>query len=366
MNRSAWPRAVAAFALLVCVSALAACDWFYNRYSESEESRLLAVGESMAREWADAEMPGGEVFDLRAHTYQILGGPTYLSDYVDFKVAYEGTEHELMMNTATGEMYEAIDNQELKQAVGRHVPELFGIEGEASIEVGIADLYVPYSAECASDKADIEGMRVSMVPYGTDDLDAFVMDASSRPLIEVAISGEGPEMAAVQDLSDVFALRESCGLFVDFLLYGNEDFSIDMYNEGSLEYWHKSWQEAGDFLVYARDRELSQSGDPRTGEATTVSESGFDAGRDLEIERTDTGYRFTVPAGAENWYCIGASPDSPALSSGYHAIVADGEGSELELVWDTESYEYPTLVDGSGDSFKTKYGVELERSGARD
>ena len=363
MARNAWLKAAVVVALALCAFALVSCDWFYNRYSSSELEQLLATGKQAVDGWVDENMPGGEVSALRAHAYRYLSGPSYLTDYVDFSVTYEGNDHALMMNTVTGEVYETIDPLELMQAVSRHLPEMLGIEGDASVEAVMAELYVPYSAECSSTKAKTDGMRVSMVPYGTEDLDAFVMDVGARPLIEVAISGEGPEMAAMHDLSDVFALRDSCGLYVDYLSYGNYEFDIDMYNEGSLEYWHKTWYEMGDFAIYAKDVNYLQKGDPTTGETWIERESGFDPAHDLTIEKTEGGYLFKVPKSAdEKWYCIGAPEGSEALSSDYSARVLSAKGDEAKLTWDRETYEYPVLVDEEGYVFMTPYGLELTRA----
>ena len=362
MARKAWVRLVALFVVAACALSLAACDWFYNRYDSGELDRLLSAGEEAVDAWVDENMPGGVASDVRAHTYRFLSGPTYLTDYVDFAVAFEGADHELMMNTVTREVYETVDPSELKQAVSRHLPEMLGIEGKADVNAVIAELYVPYSAECASTKAKTDGMRVSMVPYGTEDLDAFVMDVAGRPLIEVAISGEGPEMAVGHDLADVFALRESCGLYVDYLEYGNDEFQIDMYNEGSLEYWHKTWYEIGDFAIYAKDVDCLQKGDPATGETWVERESGFDPEHDLTIEETEAGYLFSVPKSSdEKWYCIGAPEGSEALSSDYHVRVLTAKGDEEDLVWDLGAYGYPTLVDEDGYVFMTPYGIELTR-----
>lgn len=357
--------AAIAAVLALCVLALSACDDFYNRYSKGELDRLLATGGKAVKAWVDDNMPGGEIGDLRAHTYDILSGPSFLTDYVDYTVTYGGTEHSLMMNTVTGDVYESADMAGLREAVSRLLPEMLGIEEVVSIHAVWAELYVPYSAECADDKADIDGMHVSMLPYGTDDLDAFVTNVSGRPLIVVSIAGEGSEMGAVRELADVYALEDSRGLYVDFLNYGNADHYFDMYNDGSLNYYHKSWFEIGDFMVYVRDYELKQSGDRITGEVTTEEEYRFDPTRDIIVETTGDGYRFTRPDGVVlHGYCIGAPLGSPALSSDYRALILDEDGSSVYLTWDLDTFEYPTLVDTDGESFKTHYELDLVRTGS--
>ena len=367
ISRRSWLRAAAVAACALCAPSLGSCDDFHNRYSKSELDRLLTKAEPIVQSWVDGNMPGGTISNLCAHTYDIVSGPSFLTDYVDFTVAFDGADRELMMNTVTGEVYEDTEAIPLCEAVTRQLPEWLGIAEGAHAECVMAWLFVPYSAECASDKADIVGMCVRMLPYGTGDLDAFVANVAERPLIEVSISGEGPEMAAVHDLSDVYALKDRCGLYVDLLNFGDANYYFDMYNDGSLDVYHKSWYEIGDFAVYLRDYELKQSGDISAGDVMTEEESRFDPTNDMIVEATEEGYRFTRPDGVVmGSYCIGAPLGSPALESDYRALILDEEGTSENLTWDMETYEYPTLVDRNGDSFKTHYEVDLVRTGAAE
>ena len=185
----------ALFASVVCLSG---CFMPKAMYEQADADRVTAKGREMMQAWLAENMPDAELTECKAYIVMTLyDGNEYLSDYASGYIRNGEENTEFMINTVTGAVYFGIDpdtQAKLNEAAEAYIQEITGLAAaKGEDHYFLCNVMVPVrDGDSANEIPGVEyfgsqWFGVYVLPAGTDteNLDAFVRDPASRPMLEI-------------------------------------------------------------------------------------------------------------------------------------------------------------------------------------
>ena len=370
-----------ALALIMCI-CFAGCE----HYEQEDVERITAKGAEMMQAWLDENMPGAEMKECSAYIDNIkYTSREYLFDYAVGLIALNGEETAFAIDTVTGDVYFESNQDEKKKL--NEIAANFLYEKLEICPQGDDDSFVCYVLAPFRDEThELNAYQFDYgfdfgLPAGVEDLEAFVRDPASRPLLYVRTNitlSDETDLAAY-DFAAFEKLSEECGM-----LFG----SIGLENSSQTSQRQtREWFTTATFSEYGRWIERDGvyfAGCVRTREEKrhdqigemTMTDRSFDPQQDLVFEETETGYRYYLPN--EDWkegFFIYAHEGSEMLKYNYiqyfYGNVADfiagkydsDEKEGAELIWRKLSNGDYVLSDKADDVSKYfSHAGTLERA----
>ena len=224
------------FASAVCLSG---CFMPDTMYEQADADQVTAKGRDMMQAWLAENLPDAELSECAAYVAMTLyDGNEYLSDYAsgDIRIGEKNTR--FMINTVTGAVYfeNNPDTQaKLNEAAEAYIQEITGLVTDKTGDYYfLCNVMVPVrEGDSVNEIPGVEyfgshWFGVYVLPAGTDteNLDAFVRDPASRPMLEIYGNFLLPEGAdpSEYDLNAIQKqLKEEHGLQFKGLLISGED-----------------------------------------------------------------------------------------------------------------------------------------------
>ena len=184
--------------LFLSVLCLSGCFMPKLMYEQAEADLVTAKGRELMQVWLAQHMPEAELTDCEAYIVMPLSdGNEYLTDYAQGYIRNDEKNTEFMVNTVSGAVYLGPDAQtqiKLNEAAEAYIEELTGlVTDKTENHYFLCTTMVP--ARDGDSVNEIPGVEffgshwfgVYMLPANTDteNLDAYVRDPSSRPMLEV-------------------------------------------------------------------------------------------------------------------------------------------------------------------------------------
>lgn len=220
--------------LLISVLCLSGCFMPKPMYEQADADQVTAVGREMMQAWLNENMPDAELTDCAAYIVMPLNTRgEYLTDYAQGYIRTDEGNTEFMINTVSGAVYLGTDSEtqkKLNEAAEAYIEELTGlVTDKTENHYFLCTTMVP--ARDGDSVNEIPGVEffgslwfgVYMLPANTDteNLDAFVRDPSSRPMLEIHGYFLLPEGADITeyDLDAIKQqLKEEHGLHIERIL----------------------------------------------------------------------------------------------------------------------------------------------------
>ena len=224
----------ALFASVVCLSG---CFMPKAMYEQADADRVTAKGNEMMQAWLAEHIPDAELTECKAYIVMTLfDGNEYLSDYASGYIRTGEENTEFMINTVTGAVYFRTDPEtqaKLNEAAEDYIHEITGLAAaKGEDHYFLCNVMVPVrDGDSANEIPGVEyfgsqwfGVYVLPSDTDTENLDAFVRDPASRPMLEIHGNFLLPEGAdpAEYDLDAIKQqLKEEHGLqFGSLLIVG--------------------------------------------------------------------------------------------------------------------------------------------------
>ncbi len=336
--------------VLVMISYLTACE----NYEQEDADRITETGTEMMQLWLDENMPDAEIIKCSAFINNIrYSGREYLFDYATGSILMNGEEIVFAINTLNGDVYFENDQfveEKLNEIAADFLYEKMGITLERVDDFFECYVLAPFCDE----KHELKAYEVNYgfdfgLPAGVEDLEAFVRNPASRPLLYVQanITLSDETDLAVYDFEAFENLSEECGMLFGFISIENSTQTSKratrdwMTNTSFYEYGR--WIEQDGVYITGRVRVREEEHNDLNGE-TTVSDRCFDPRQDLVFEKTETGYCYYMPN--EDW------------EEGFYIYAHENAGI---LKYDYIKYFYEdvtSFIEGN-DDFDEKEGTEL-------
>jgi len=278
-------------------------------YEPEEVEMAAGKGAEMMQSWLDENMPDaalGECTAVTAWTY--YDHKDYLTDYVSGQISQNGSPKTFNINTLTGEVYFEMDadtRQELTEITEGYFYEALETVGiiPESVQEGYTLLCYVMAPVGEGDSAKEVPWVCFMdcgLPAGVEDLATFVHNPQSRLPIYI----ESPEITVTDmidlsgyDLSVMEKLEEEYGLHIGSLSIRNSDQIFSKSDsKGQIQVQlleHGNWFETDGFELNGWVRKRQEFRDIKTNEVT-VSDQKVDPQKDIVVEQTDYGYRFSL------------------------------------------------------------------------
>lgn len=185
----------ALFASVVCLSG---CYMPKAMYEQADADQITATGSEMMQTWLGEHMPDAELTECKAYIVMpSRDGNEYLSDYASGYIRSGEENTEFMINTVTGAVYFRTDpdtQAKLNEAAQAYIQEITGLAADNTEDhYFLCNVMVPVrDGDSANEIPGVEyfgsnWFGVYVLPAGTDteNLDAFVRDPASRPMLEI-------------------------------------------------------------------------------------------------------------------------------------------------------------------------------------
>ena len=223
--------------LFLSVLCLSGCFMPKLMYEQAEADLVTAKGRELMQAWLAQHMPEAELTDCAAYIAMPLSdGNEYLTDYAQGYIRNDEKNTEFMVNTVSGAVYLGPDAQtqtKLNEAAKTYVEEITGLIADENHSFLCTTMVPVRDGASVNEIPGVEyfgsdWFGVYMLPAGTDteNLDAFVRDPSSRPMLEIHGYFLLPEGADITEY-DLDAmkqqLKEEYGLFIKKLLVLSEN-----------------------------------------------------------------------------------------------------------------------------------------------
>ena len=223
--------------LFLSVLCLSGCFMPKPMYEQAEADLVTAKGRELMQVWLAQHMPEAELTDCEAYIAMPLSdGNEYLTDYAQGYIRNDEKNTEFMVNTVSGAVYLGPDAQtqtKLKEAAEAYIEEITGLIADEDHSFLCTTMVPVRDGDSVNEIPGVEyfgwdWFGVYMLPAGTDteNLDAFVRDPSSRPMLEIHGYFLLPEGADITEY-DLDAmkqqLKEEYGLFIEKLLVLGEN-----------------------------------------------------------------------------------------------------------------------------------------------
>ncbi|MBQ3077897.1 MAG: hypothetical protein IJC43_08565, partial [Clostridia bacterium] len=312
------------WALLLC---LAGCH--HDPVEQEDAERIAEKGAEMMQTWLDEQMPDAEMTECAAFLQNIAyTGREYLTDYATGRIRVDGEETVFAVDTVTGDVYFAIDQQTkeaLNEIAAAYLYDTMGVTPAGGDNSFACHVLAPFR----DDEHELEAYQFHYgfdfgLPADVEDLEAFVRDPQSRVQIEVTAEITLPDDADLSgyDLERMEQLGNSCGMRFRSMTIAN---STQTFRMGTREWMTTAgFSEYGDWLdrdgisIDGRVRVREEERNDLTNEMTK-SDRRFDPEQDLVFEKTATGYQFYLPN--EDWqeevFYIRASEGAGILEYNY-------------------------------------------------
>ena len=186
------------FLCFVFLLAVLYCFSGCEHYEQEDADKITEKGTEMMQACLDENMPDAELTDCAAYIVMPLNTRgEYLTDYAKGYICTDEGNTEFMINTVSGAVYLGTDSEtqkRLDEAAEAYIEELTGLVTEKTENhYFLCTTMVP--ARDGDSVNEIPGVEffgsqwfgVYMLPADadTENLDAFVRDPSSRPMLEV-------------------------------------------------------------------------------------------------------------------------------------------------------------------------------------
>ena len=223
--------------LFLSVLCLSGCFMPKPMYEQAEADLVTAKGRELMQAWLAQHMPEAELTDCEAYIAMPLSdGNEYLTDYAQGYIRNDEKNTEFMVNTVSGAIYLGPDAQtqtKLNEAAEAYIEEITGLIADEDHSFLCTTMVPVRDGDSVNEIPGVEyfgsdWFGVYMLPADTDteNLDAFVRDPSSRPMLEIHGYFLLPEGADITEY-DLDAmkqqLKEEYGLFIKKLLVLSEN-----------------------------------------------------------------------------------------------------------------------------------------------
>ena len=325
-----------------------------THYTQEDADRITAKGTEMMQTWLDTNMPGAEIKECSAFINNMkYTSREYLFDYAVGRITLDGKEAFFAIDTATGDVYfenDPAEKEKLNRIAADFLYKTMGITPEGSEDSFECYVLAPFRDETHELNAYQFDYGFDFgLPAGVEDLEAFVRDPASRPLLYVQANitlSDETDLAAY-DFAAFEKLSEKCGmLFGSIRIESGSQISQRQTREWSTtatfsEYGR--WIERDDVYFTGCVRTREEKRHDLTGEMT-VSDRRFDPQQDLVFEETETGYRYYLPG--EDW------------KEGFYICAREGSGM---LNYNYIHYFYGNVADFIAGEYAPdeKEGAEL-------
>ena len=341
--------------LLLCAAVLSLTGCDEKKPSAEDEQAAASKGEELMRTWIGENMPGAELESCDMYVDYVPGGKHYMTDYACGSILKEGEKIHFAVNTVTGAVYLDEKEDELAEAAAAYLYETMGIVPEA--RTFSCSVMAPARDGGSTTKTFNDSFDFG-IPAGTEDLDAFVRHPESRPPLQVSAELTVPDDTDLFafDLAGLEKLCEDCGMFFQ---------NLDMYNTDQefSSLWSRETYtkqsgriEKEGLLLHCVLRRREEMRDRKTKELT-VSDLRMDPDKDLIVEKTENGFRYSCPdKDLDYGFRIYAEADSgyPEHDYFYRETEATSDGktsvsAALLMTWEKqEDGSYGMVLSGEG------------------
>ncbi len=326
-----------------------------EHYEQEDADRIAAKGTEMMQAWLDKNMPDAEMTECSAFINNIAyTSREYLFDYAIGRIVLSGEESVFAIDTVTGDVYFENDQsveEKLNEIAADFLYETMGITPEGSDDSFECYVLAPFRDENHELKAyEFDYGFDFGLPAGVEDLEAFVRDPASRPLLYVQANitlSDETDLAAY-DFAAFEKLSEECGMLFRYISVENSDQSSKRVTRewmtNATFYEDGCWLERNGFYITGNVRVREEKRDDLTGEMS-VSDRRFDPQRDLVFEKTETGYRYYLPN--EDWeegFYIYAHEGAEILKHNYINYFYGDVASFIEGEYDSDEKEGIELI----------------------
>ena len=237
--------------LIALVLVMCICFTGCKHYEQEDADRITAKGTEMMLVWLDENMPGAEMKECSAFINNITySSQEYLFDYAIGRISLNGEETIFAIDTVTGDVYFENDQsvkEKLNEIAADFLYETMGIIPEGNEDTFECYVLAPFRDENHELKAYQFDYGFDFgLPAGVEDLEAFVRNPASRPLLYVQanITLSDETDLASYDFAVFEKLSEECGM-----LFGN----IRIENNSQISQRQtRDWFTTATFSEYGR------------------------------------------------------------------------------------------------------------------
>ena len=275
--------------LLSAVLCLSGCE--DNKIDEGLEKQVAEKGKEIMQAWIGENMPGAELENCKAYIDYAPGPGKYLTDYASGVVRKDGEATDITVNTVSGAVYLSCGKEELNDAAAAYLYETMGITPE---KADFSCFVMAPARDGGSTTKTFNEYFNFGIPADVEDIEAFVRNPDSRPPLEVTadLRIRDDTDLFVFDLAKVKSLCGECGVFFHNLDLANSDQEFSSLWSRETSVYERGWVDEGDFRLRCVLRNRSEEEDSRTQEVK-VSDRTFDPEKDLILEKTETGFKYS-------------------------------------------------------------------------
>lgn len=274
-------------------------------YEQEDADRITEKGTKMMHDWLDEHMPNAEMKECSAFVQNIkYSSQEYLTDYATGQIQLNGDEYVFAIDTVTGAVYfenEQSEAEKLDEIAAAYLYDTMEIMPEGSDDYFDCYVLAPFRDEGHKLKAyQLDYGFDFGLPAGIEDLQSFVRESESRPLLYVRTQITLPDNTdlSAYDLEVIERLSDECGMLFGSIGIesGNKVFksSIQEWMTEAEFYEYDNWIKRDGVELYGRVCVREEERNDLTKEET-VTERRFEPDQDLVFEETATGYRYYLP-----------------------------------------------------------------------
>ena len=312
------------------------------QYSESEANDVVEKGTAIMEDWINKNCPDGKIVEIDHYDYMYPSGPWFLTDYVTGTMNDGHTDRGFAANIKTGSVWLRPDDDMWEEFV------------ECSKEYYLNSLNFPSDTIFDDDRFntclcfspiredsndswanayfEYHGLPGELV-LQNGDVKEYVNDPNrGATIFYFCWSDQLPESITLENYTydDIKQIQEKYNIKYDYIVLKNGFEQISYSYLSYLHYEKWEYEEVGDYLI--KNRSVYRRTDKEHGKIET-NEYTFNAQEDVQIEKTDEGYRIIIDPEAENVEIqLIVKAGNPMLDNEYK-IVLDS-GSERYYYWD--------------------------------
>jgi len=300
-----------------------------KQYEQDNAEHISEKGAEMMQTWLNDNMPDAEMTECSAFIQNLkYSGREYLTDYAVGQLSLHGEQTAFAIDTVNGDIYFENDQkveEKLNEIAAEFLYETMRISPQGETDYLKCYVLAPFRDENHELKAYQFDYGFDFgLPAGVEDLEAFVRNPASRPLLYVQanITVSDETDIAAYDFAAFEKLSEECGMLFGYISVENSTQKSQretrewVTNTGFYEYGR--WIECEGFYIDGRIRVRNEERNDLTGEMT-VLDRRFDPQKDLVFEKTENGYHYYLPN--EDWqdevFYIRASVGAEILEYNY-------------------------------------------------